>query len=178
MLSFNFEREIRPPAAQTLISVSDGDTPNIRQPVRMVSADTPEKTHYAGRPELAQPKLDVCHQRLLAGFYPQIPDGLRDYLVDRLDGGAAARHIAAGEEASLQFNLLLMNRLARLDGSQRPVATVPTGEIIDRYADARLPRPLVRRHPRRPLPSKTNPLGAPSTSTWWPPRRDRGPRTG
>jgi hypothetical protein len=101
MLSFDFEREIRLPAAQTLISVSDGDTPNIPQPVRMVSAE--RKTHYAGRPEVAQLKLDACRQRLVNGFYPVIPDALRDYLVDHLDADAAARHIAAGEEASLQF---------------------------------------------------------------------------
>ena len=133
MLSFDFNRELRPASAQRLFSVSDGDTPSILQPVRMVSIDTPEKKHYAGRAEVAQPKLDACRLRLESGFYPQVPDELRDYLVDRLDVGAAARHIAAGEEASVQFDLLLKDRLARPDGSQRRVATIPTGEIIDRY---------------------------------------------
>jgi hypothetical protein len=73
------DRDQRPAAAQRLFSVSDGDTPAILQPVWMVSTDTPEKTHYAGRPEVAQPKLDACRVRLLDRFYPQIPDGLRDY---------------------------------------------------------------------------------------------------
>lgn len=133
MLSFDFDRELRPASAQRLFSVSDGDTPSILQPVRMVSTDTPEKKHYAGRAEVAQPKLDSCRQRLLGGFYPNVPDGLRSYLVDRLDAGAAARHIAAGEAASVQFDLLLKDRLARPDGTQRRVATIPTGEVIDRY---------------------------------------------
>jgi endonuclease YncB( thermonuclease family) len=133
VLSFDFDRELRRAAAHRLISFSDGDTPNILQALRMVSVDTPEKRHYAGRPEVAQPKLDTCRQRLLDGFYPQIPAKLRDYLVDRLDGAAAVRHIAAGEEASLEFEKLLRDRLARPDGSQRQVATIPTGEVIDRY---------------------------------------------
>jgi endonuclease YncB( thermonuclease family) len=133
MLSFDFERELRPAAAQRLFSVSDGDTPTILQPVRMVSTDTAEKKHYAGRAEVAQKKLDKCRARLVDGFYPEIPNALRQYLVDRLDGGAAARHIAAGEQASVEFDLLLKDRLARPDGSQRRVATIPTGEVIDRY---------------------------------------------
>jgi len=133
VLSFDFDRQLRTAAAQRLFSVTDGDTPSILQPVRMVSTDTPEKTHYAGRPEVAQLKLDACRQRLLAGFYPQIPDRLRDYLIDRIDASAAARHIAAGEEASVKFDLLLRDRLARPDGRQRGVATIPTGEVIDRY---------------------------------------------
>lgn len=133
MLSFGFERELRPATPQRLYSVSDGDTPKILQSIRMVSIDTPEKAGYAGRPELAQPKLDKARQRLLDGFYPAIPDELRDYLVDRLDAGAATRHIAAGEQASLEFGLLMKDRLTRPTGTQRPVATVPTGEVIDRY---------------------------------------------
>ncbi len=132
-LSFKFDRELRPAASHRLFSVSDGDTPSILQPVRMVSTDTPEKAHYAGRPEIAQPKLDKCRQRLSDGFYPTIPQDLRTYLIERLDAGAAARHIAAGEQASLEFDLLLKHRLTRPTGTQRPVATVPTGEVIDRY---------------------------------------------
>ena len=127
-----FDRQLRPAAPHRLYSVSDGDTPSILQPVRMVSTDTPEKAGYAGKPEIAQPKLDKCRQRLLDGFYPAIPDGFSDYLVDRLDAGAA-RHIAAGEQASLEFDLLLRDRLTRPTGTQRPVATFPTGEVIDRY---------------------------------------------
>lgn len=133
VLNFVFDRELRPAAPHRLFNISDGDTPTILQPVRMVSIDTPEKTHYAGRAEVAQAKLEECRQRLQTGFYPQIPDSLRDYLLERLDEGAAARHITAGEQASVEFDLLLKDRLARPDGSQRRVATIPTGEVIDRF---------------------------------------------
>ncbi len=133
VVEFPFERDRRPAAPQRLFNISDGDTPTILQPVRMVSTDTPEKSGYAGRAEVAQPKLDRCRQLLEDGAYPQIPEGLRAYLIDRLDSGAAARHIAAGGEASVQFDLLLRDRLTRADGTQRRVATIPTGEVIDRY---------------------------------------------
>lgn len=132
-VSFDFDRKSRPAAPQHLHNVSDGDTPRILQPVRMVSVDTPEKAGYAGRPEVAQPKLDECRQRLESGFYPDIPAPLAGYLVDRLDGDAAARHIAAGDEASVRFSLLLADRLTRETGTRRRVATIPTGEAIDRY---------------------------------------------
>ncbi|MET1082038.1 MAG: hypothetical protein ABWY12_03175 [Burkholderiales bacterium] len=75
----------------------------------MVSADTPEKSHYAGRPEVAQLKLEACRERLVNGFYPQ---RLRGYLVDRLAAPAAGRHIAAGEEASLRRDAPPHERLA------------------------------------------------------------------
>jgi endonuclease YncB( thermonuclease family) len=124
----------------------------------MVSIDTPEKKHYAGRPEVSQPKLDTSRQRLLSGFYPDVPDELRDYLVERLDAGAAARHIAAGEQASVEFDLLLKDRLARPDGSQRRVATIPTGEIIDRYGRMlAYMAPWFSGPPNDPLPPKNDP---------------------
>ncbi|MFL6420705.1 MAG: hypothetical protein ACJ71P_15050 [Nitrososphaeraceae archaeon] len=74
---FNYERNIRPAAPRTLARVSDGDTPVIDQPIRMVSCDTPEKAGYAGRPEVSQPKLNLCKQRLETGFYNEIPIQLK-----------------------------------------------------------------------------------------------------
>ena len=48
-------------------------------------------------PEDVQPKLEECGRRLLNGFYSRIPDGFRDYLIDRLEGNAAPWHITARE---------------------------------------------------------------------------------
>ena len=67
-VNFNFQRNIRAATAKKLIKTSDGDTPLIEQPIRMVSCDTPEKSHYAGKPEISQPKLDRCKQRLENGY--------------------------------------------------------------------------------------------------------------
>ena len=63
-IHFNFKRNIRAATSKKLIQTSDGDTPLIEQPIRMVSCDTPEKAHYVGKPEISQPKLDRCKHRL------------------------------------------------------------------------------------------------------------------
>ena len=63
-LHLSFKRNTRPAAARVLLRHSDGDTPLVEQPIRMVSCDTPEKAGYAGGPIVAQQKLDVARQRL------------------------------------------------------------------------------------------------------------------
>ena len=132
-VNFNFPREIRSAQPRRLVRSSDGDTTVIEQPIRMVSCDTPEKSGYAGKPEVSQPKLDRCRQRLQGGFYDELPQALRDYLVARLTNIAAQRHIEAGERASEAFGQLLATRLTRPNGTTRSVATIPTGEIIDSH---------------------------------------------
>ena len=67
-VNFNFQRNIRAATAKKLIKTSDGDTPLIEQPIRMVSCDTPEKAHYAGTPVISQPKLDRCKQKVRKRF--------------------------------------------------------------------------------------------------------------
>jgi endonuclease YncB( thermonuclease family) len=116
-----------------MIRTSDGDTPVIEQPIRMVSCDTPEKGGYAGNPPVSQPKLDLCRQRLNDGFYGVLPSGLRQYLTTRLTNDAAQRHVAAGHRASEEFDSVLAERLTRDDGSMRSVAVIPTGEVIDSF---------------------------------------------
>ncbi|SDK21405.1 hypothetical protein [Streptomyces indicus] len=134
MIEFDFPRVTRPPAAQRLLRTSDGDTPVIEQPVRMVSVDTPEKAHYAGLPATAQVKLDRCLARLTDGTFDAfLPGALRAYLAERLTPDAAERHIAAGNRASAVFDVLLDRRLTRPSGARRRTAVIPTGEIIDRY---------------------------------------------
>jgi endonuclease YncB( thermonuclease family) len=133
MVAFDFPRTIRPAQPRQLARTSDGDTPVIDQPVRMVSVDTPEKQHYAGLPPTAQVKLDRCRQRLQDGTYAALPGGLREYLVGRLTPDAAERHVGAGLGASASFEALQDQRLTKPDGSRRRVAIIPTGELIDRY---------------------------------------------
>jgi endonuclease YncB( thermonuclease family) len=132
-VNYNFPRTSRSAKPRRLVRTSDGDTPIIEQPIRMVSCDTPEKGVYAGNPPTSQPKLDNCLQRLQNGFYHGLPQELRQYLISRLTNDAAERHINAGNRASQEFDSLLNRRLTRPDGSQRPVATIPTGDIIDTY---------------------------------------------
>lgn len=132
-IHFNFKRNIRTATSKKLIKTSDGDTPIIEQPIRMVSCDTPEKAHYAGKPEISQPKLDRCKQRLENGFYDTLPQELRDYLIERITNDAADKHISAGMDATMIFEGLLEQRLTKPSGSKRKTAVIPTGEIIDTY---------------------------------------------
>jgi endonuclease YncB( thermonuclease family) len=118
---------------RNLLQISDGDTPVIQQPIRMVSCDTPEKAGYAGKPEKSQPKLDLCRSRLESGFYSDIPEPLGDYLISRLIPDAAERHIDAGNSATLVFSTTIEERLTRPDGSKRKAGIIPSGEIVDRY---------------------------------------------
>jgi len=130
---YTFNPTTRRSAGHRLIKSSDGDTLVVEQPIRLVSCDTPEKAQYAGRPETAQPKLDLCRQRLEGDFYDELPAELRTYLIGKLTGDAAERHILAAVDASAHFDAILDRRLTRPDGRQRRTAVLPTGEIIDTY---------------------------------------------
>ena len=132
-ISFPYTRTTRAATPRRLSRTSDGDTPVIEQPIRMVSCDTPEKAHYAGRPEVSQVKLNTCRERLASGFYDEIPAELRQYLITRLTTDAAERHIAAGNQASQVFDDLLQQRLTRPNGTMRRIASIPTGQLIDSH---------------------------------------------
>lgn len=133
IVKFDFERNTRSAKGQTLIDYSDGDTIVIRQALRLVSCDTPEKEGFAGKPPTAQQKLNVCRERLGNGFYNNLPENLRAYLLGKLTGDAAERHINAGNQASKVFKDIVKERITRPDGTTRKVAVIPTGEIIDSY---------------------------------------------
>lgn len=132
-VDFNFNPQSRKPFPRALISVSDGDTPVIQQPIRAVSCDTPEKAAYAGAPPTAQSKLDLCKARLSDDFFGALPSGLRAYLRGKLTNDAAERHIGAALRASEEFTRLLEKRLTRPNGSKRKLGIMATGEILDVY---------------------------------------------
>lgn len=120
------------PSEKKLIRTSDGDTPQIEQPVRMVSCDTPEKSGYSGGIEKSQELLEITKTRLQNGFY-NLDQYLTEYLISKIDDKAAERHISAGNTASLEFERLLENRLTKPNGKKRKVAIIPVGEVIDSY---------------------------------------------
>lgn len=132
-VDFQFSRTTRPAKDRKFLRVSDGDTPVVEQSIRMVSCDTPEKSNYAGKPDKAQPKLDLCRDRLEDGFYNAIPEPLRNYFLTKLTPDAAQRHILAADDATDALESLIEERLTKPSGSKRRMATIPTGELIDRY---------------------------------------------
>ena len=98
-VDFNLPHNGQRAHGRKLVRASDGDTPVIEQPIRMVSCDTPEKAGYAGAPPTSQPKLEACRQRLSNGFYDALPAALRTYLADKLTADAAQRRGPGGESA-------------------------------------------------------------------------------
>jgi hypothetical protein len=90
----------------------------------MVSCDTPEKAPYAGKPEVSQPKLDKCKERLEGGFYNTIPEGLRIYFTERLTNDASHKHISAANDATTTFKDLLEQRLTKPSGSKHKTAII------------------------------------------------------
>jgi hypothetical protein len=132
-VTFNFKPNSRKAVPRALINVSDGDTPQIQQPIRGVSYDTAEKAGYAGAPPKAQGKLGLCRTRLENGFFAALPESLRAYLAGKLTGDAAERHIGAALRASEEFTRLMEQRLTKPDGSKRRLGIIATGEIIDVY---------------------------------------------
>ena len=132
-VNFELDQNTPRPNGRKFLRVSDGDTPVIEQSIRMVSCDTPEKSNYAGKSETAQPKLNLCRDRLENGFYDAIPEPLRNYFLSKLTPDAAKRHILAADDATDALESLIEERLTKPSGSKRRMATIPTGELIDRY---------------------------------------------
>jgi endonuclease YncB( thermonuclease family) len=130
MTDLGFVGPSRPANDYRFLSVTDGDTPNIAMAIRMVSIDTPE-SDFGGAPATAQAALDRTRARLLDGTYDALPQGLRDHLVSRITSDAAQRHQAAGKAAAEAHADMVATRLTRPDGSQRKLAVLATGELVE-----------------------------------------------
>lgn len=151
-------RQTRSANPKRLIRTSDGDTPVIEQPVRMVSIDTPEKSGYAGGPSISQPKLDRCRERLQGDFFNVLPKSTRGYLSAKITPDAAQRHITAANNATIAFEEALEARLRIDEDSVRRMAVIPTGEIVDRYGRMlAYIAPWFEGGPSDPLPPRGDP---------------------
>ena len=118
-----------------LVSISDGDTPNIRMNVRMLSIDTPES-----RATGAIRNVDELNEWFAktadwieSGDSP-VSEPLATFLVPRLRrDGASTEHLNQGKEAKLAFEALPEQRLKRPTGSTRPLFVRVADEPFDRY---------------------------------------------
>ena len=99
---------------RALVDVTDGDTPNIRMPVRMLSIDTPEVTarSVAGAARVDQRFAELA-QWITDGKAP-ISSGLAEYVLPRLaTGRAGTLQFQQGEAASAFAKANIDARLAR-----------------------------------------------------------------
>jgi endonuclease YncB( thermonuclease family) len=105
---------------RALVDITDGDTPNIRMPIRMLSVDTPEVT---ARSEAGAAKVDAKLAQL-ADWIDQgkapISASLAAVLKPKLaTGKAGTLHFQQGKQASAFAKQNVETRLTRPDGSKR-----------------------------------------------------------
>jgi endonuclease YncB( thermonuclease family) len=118
--------------ARALVDVTDGDTPNIRMPVRMLSVDTPEVT--ASSPAGAA-RVDERFAELVGwlndGTAP-VSARFRDYILPKLATGTAGTlQFSQGKAASAFFAERKDARLTRPNGTLRSLFLRAADEFFD-----------------------------------------------
>ncbi|MGH3566974.1 MAG: thermonuclease family protein [Pseudonocardia sp.] len=106
---------------RALVDVTDGDTPNIRMPIRMLSVDTPEVTARtpAGAAR-ADERFVQLAEWIRQGRAPISP-GLAEYMLPRLETGKAGTlQFQQGSDASAFATANIAKRLARPDPDATP----------------------------------------------------------
>ncbi len=105
---------------RALVDLSDGDTPNIRMPIRMLSVDTPEVT---ARSEAGAERVDAKLLELadwMAQGRAPVPAALAAVLRPKLaTGKAGTLHFRQGKQASAFAQQNTDTRLTRPNGSRR-----------------------------------------------------------
>lgn len=120
--------------ARSLLDVSDGDTPNIRMPIRMLSIDTPEVT---ARSSSTAARIDNEFSELAEwirqGRAP-VTAAFRDYILPKLESGTAGSlQYRQGKQASEFYKTISDERLTRESGSKRKLFIRSADEPFDDF---------------------------------------------
>lgn len=115
--------------ARALVDVTDGDTPNIRMPVRMLSIDTPEVTAgSAAGAARVDARFRELRQWIIDGRAP-VTRGFADHILPKLDDTAGTRQYRQGQAAGDFYRARSDARLRKPSGRRR--------NLFIRTADAR-----------------------------------------
>ncbi len=106
--------------SRSLSDVSDGDTPNIRMPIRMLSIDTPEVT---ARSDSGAAKVNAKFKEL-AGWIKEgkapVKKVFADHILPKLeDTDAGTLQYHQGKEASAYHKNIIEERLTKPNGKKR-----------------------------------------------------------
>lgn len=113
--------------------ISDGDTPNIRMAIRMLSIDTHETTPADSAIRRMEERFSELADWLASGP-AEVSAELAEHLIPRLRRRNAVRiHREQGRAASLYFRYLAQTRMIRADGSVRQLFLRSSDEKIDGY---------------------------------------------
>jgi len=120
------------------VSATDGDTPTISVPIRMLGMDAPE-LHFSGATESNPGKYDSDLENVLSGAGQNLDAGLQSYLAPKLQNGPSTRHILSGKESFGHFEKIVEERLKRISASSgnvltpRRLFTKVSEQIFDSY---------------------------------------------
>lgn len=106
--------------SRSLVDVSDGDTPNIRMPIRMLSIDTPEVTakSVAGAAKVDD-KFAQLTKWIKTGTAPVSAD-FRDYILPKLERtNAGMLQFTQGKNASVFHEQIVEEKLTRPGSNKR-----------------------------------------------------------
>ncbi|MDJ0821680.1 MAG: thermonuclease family protein [Paracoccaceae bacterium] len=117
-----------------LVDVTDGDTPNIRMAIRMLSVDTPETTAGSeGGAERVDDKFTELAQWIEDGKAP-VTQAFADHILPRLQTGKAGTlQFTQGKAASAFLEHRIEERTTRPDGSIRKLFMRAADERFDGY---------------------------------------------
>lgn len=120
--------------SRSLTDVSDGDTPNVRMPIRMLSVDTPEVT---ARSETGAANVDAKFSELAEwmrqGMAP-VEGAFRDYILPKLENtDAGTLQFTQGKEASAFYKQIIEQRLTKPNGRKRKLFLRSPKEPFDGY---------------------------------------------
>jgi endonuclease YncB( thermonuclease family) len=121
--------------SRALVDISDGDTPNIRMPIRMLSIDTPEVT--AKSLEKAS-KIDHDFTNLAEwirnGIAP-VSKKFGEYIIPKLESGnAGTLQFTQGKNASAFHKEVVERRLTRTGSTKKRNLFVRSSELpFDKY---------------------------------------------
>jgi endonuclease YncB( thermonuclease family) len=120
------------------VSATDGDTPTLKLPIRMLGMDAPE-LHYAGATKNNRGKYDIQMESFLVQTGKHLDDGLKKYLKTRLVAKPCTRQINAGLAAFDHFLSIVDQRLDRGVGKNgkpltlRKIFIMVSEDVFDKY---------------------------------------------
>jgi len=120
------------------VSATDGDTPILDLPLRMLGMDAPEY-HYGGAGESKPDKFDAGMAAFLNGSGKSLDAELKKHLKKRLTSKPCTRQIRAGKAAFEHFEKIAGERLDRGVGKNgkplvpRKIFLMASAEVFDRY---------------------------------------------
>lgn len=120
--------------SRALVDVSDGDTPNIRMPIRMLSIDTPEVTARSENGAMnVDAKFSELAEWIKAGKAP-VSDGFAEYILPKIETGTAGTlQYQQGKSASAWYKAQSEKRLKKPNGRKRDLFISTADAPFDNY---------------------------------------------